>query len=145
VAIRHAATARQMFPGYSIRAVTNGVHVPTWTHPAFGRLFQGVAPDWGHDPDELAVADQLPDDAVWAAHAEAQRDLLAEVQRLARVAMRPDLPLIAFARRMAESRRTTMLVLPPCCSLIEDRLTGRAPGTLENPLFSTNSLDDVVF
>ena len=109
VAIRHAATARQMFPGYSIRAVTNGVHVPTWTHPAFGRLFQGVAPDWGHDPEELAVADQLPDDAVWAAHAEAKRDLLAEVQRLTRVAMRPDLPLIAFARRMTGYKRPDLL------------------------------------
>ena len=109
VAIRHAATARQMFPGYSIRAVTNGVHVPTWTHPAFGRLFQGVAPDWGHDPEELAVADQLPDDAVWAAHAEAKRDLLAEVQRLAGVAMRPDLPLIAFARRMTGYKRPDLL------------------------------------
>jgi starch phosphorylase len=109
VAIRHAETARQMFPGYSIRAVTNGVHVPTWTHPAFGRLFQGVAPDWGHDPEELAVADQLPDDAVWAAHAEAKRDLLAEVQRLARVAMRPDLPLIAFARRMTGYKRPDLL------------------------------------
>ena len=109
VALRHAETARQMFPGYSIRAVTNGVHVPTWTHPAFGRLFQGVAPDWGHDPEELAVADQLPDDAVWAAHAEAKRDLLAEVQRLARVAMRPDLPLIAFARRMTGYKRPDLL------------------------------------
>ena len=41
------------------------------------RLFQGVAPDWRHDPEVLARADQLPDDAVWAAHAEAKRDLLA--------------------------------------------------------------------
>ncbi|MBD0275976.1 MAG: alpha-glucan family phosphorylase, partial [Acetobacteraceae bacterium] len=32
VAARHAETARRMFPGYRIRAVTNGVHVPTWTH-----------------------------------------------------------------------------------------------------------------
>ena len=109
VAHRHAETARQMFPGYSIRAVTNGVHVPTWTHPAFGRLFQGVAPDWGHEPEVLAVADQLPDDAVWAAHAEAKRDLLAEVQRLTGVAMRPDLPLIAFARRMTGYKRPDLL------------------------------------
>ena len=109
VAIRHAETARQMFPGYSIRAVTNGVHVPTWTHPAFGRLFEVVAPDWGHDPEKLVVADQLADDDVWAAHAQAKRDLLAEVQRLTGIAMRPDLPVIAFARRMTGYKRPDLL------------------------------------
>jgi starch phosphorylase len=57
----------------------------------------------------LAVADQLPDDAVWAAHAEAKRDLLAEVQRLTGVAMRPDLLLIAFARRMTGYKRPELM------------------------------------
>src|SRR3546814_11407298 len=82
VAVRHAETASRMFPGYGIRAVTNGVHVPTWTHPAFVRLFQEIAPDWGHDPEELSGADQLSDDAVWTAHQEAKGDLLAEIQFL---------------------------------------------------------------
>lgn len=109
VATRHAQTARQMFPGYSIRAVTNGVHVPTWAHPAFARLFEAVAPDWGHDPEQLAAADQLPDDAVSTAHAEAKRDLLAEVQGLTGIAMAPDLPVIAFARRMTGYKRPDLL------------------------------------
>src|SRR3546814_9651856 len=76
-----------MFPGYSIRSVSNGVHVPSWTHPAFARLFQGVAPDWGHDPEKLAGADQLPDDAVWAAHSEAKRseEHTSELQSLMRI------------------------------------------------------------
>jgi starch phosphorylase len=109
VAVRHAETARRMFPGYSIRAVTNGVHVPTWAHPAFARLFQGVAPDWGHDPETLAGADRLPDDAVWAAHQEAKADLLAEVQRRVGTELRPDLPVIAFARRMTGYKRPDLL------------------------------------
>jgi starch phosphorylase len=109
VAGRHAETARHMFPGYGIRAITNGVHVPTWTHPAFGRLFQASAPDWGYDPDKLAGADQLADAVVWAAHAEAKRDLLAEIERQTGVAMRPDVPLIAFARRMTGYKRADLL------------------------------------
>lgn len=109
VAIRHAETARQMFPGYSIRAVTNGVHVPTWTHPAFARLFQGVAPNWGHDPQELAIADQLPDEAVWGAHMQAKDELLAAIRTLAGVEMQPDLPLIAFSRRMTGYKRPDLL------------------------------------
>ncbi|MGK7297258.1 MAG: alpha-glucan family phosphorylase [Candidatus Wenzhouxiangella sp. M2_3B_020] len=109
VALRHAETARRMFPGYGIRAVTNGVHAPTWTHPAFARLFQEIAPDWGHDPEKLSGADQLSDNAVWTAHQEAKGDLLAEVQRLTGVAMRPDVPVIAFARRMTGYKRPDLL------------------------------------
>jgi starch phosphorylase len=109
VAGRHAETTRHMFAGYSIRAITNGVHVPTWTHPAFGRLFQAQAPDWGHDPDKLDAADQLPDEAVWAAHAEAKGDLLAEIERRTGIRMRLDLPLIAFARRMTGYKRPDLL------------------------------------
>lgn len=109
VAMRHAETARRMFPGYGIRAVTNGVHVPTWTHPAFVRLFQEIAPDWGHDPEELSGADQLSDDAVWTAHQEAKGDLLAEIQFLTGLAMQPDVPLMAFARRMTGYKRPDLL------------------------------------
>jgi glycogen phosphorylase len=38
VARRHAETTEHMFPGYRIHAVTNGVHVGTWTHLAFAGL-----------------------------------------------------------------------------------------------------------
>jgi starch phosphorylase len=77
--------------------------------PAFGRLFQAQAPDWGHDPDKLDAADQLPDEAVWAAHAEAKGDLLAEIERRTGIRMRLDLPLIAFARRMTGYKRPDLL------------------------------------
>jgi glycogen phosphorylase len=109
VAVRHAETARQMFPGYTIRAVTNGVHVPTWTHPAMARLFEQIAPGWGHDPAQLAVADTLPDEALRAAHAEAKADLIAEIRSRTGVALQPDLPIIAFARRMTGYKRPDLI------------------------------------
>ncbi len=109
VAMRHAETARQMFSGYAIRSITNGVHVPTWTHAAFARLFQNVAPDWGHNPAQLSGADRLSDDAVWAAHQEAKSELLAEIEQLTETTMRPDIPLIAFARRMTDYKRPDLL------------------------------------
>src|SRR5690606_34501328 len=109
VAARHAETARRMFPGYSIRAVTNGVHAPTWTHPAFARLFDSVAPNWCHDPHELVAADQLSDAAVWSAHEEAKGALLSTVRALTGVQMAPDRPLIAFSRRMTGYKRPDLL------------------------------------
>lgn len=109
VAIRHAETARQMFPGYAIRSITNGVHPPTWVHPAFARLYQDMALDWGHDPEQLAGVDRLPDDAIWSAHETAKAELIAEVQRRTGVELRPDLPLIVFARRMTGYKRPDLI------------------------------------
>ncbi|WP_424138691.1 alpha-glucan family phosphorylase [Roseomonas chloroacetimidivorans] len=109
VAARHAETARGMFPGYHIHAVTNGVHVPTWTHPAFARLFQAVTLEWAHDPDVLSLMDRLPDAAVWEAHEQAKAELLAEVQRRCGTSLRHDWPVIVFSRRMTGYKRPDLL------------------------------------
>jgi starch phosphorylase len=109
VAVRHAETTRHLFPGYSIRAVTNGVHVPTWTHPAFATLFEKVAPNWGHGPQELLLADQLSDEAVWHAHAQAKAELLDAIRASSGVEMRPDVPLLAFSRRMTGYKRPDLI------------------------------------
>ena len=39
VAMRHGEVSRDMFPGYDISAITNGVHAVTWVAPPFARLF----------------------------------------------------------------------------------------------------------
>lgn len=109
VARRHAETTRQLFLGYRIKAVTNGVHAGTWTHPSFARLFQEIVPEWAHEPEALARADQLADDAVRAAHATAKAELLAEIARATGVAMKPELPLLGFARRMTGYKRPDLL------------------------------------
>jgi starch phosphorylase len=108
VADRHARTATKMFPGYKIRAITNGVHLPTWTHPAFIELFNRNFPAWAYEPELLVRADQLPDELVWQAHRQAKRDLLDHVARLGK-RLDPDLPLLGFARRMTAYKRPDLL------------------------------------
>ena len=109
VSARHAQTANEIFRGYHVRAVTNGVHPPTWVHPAFARLFQTAVPQWGHEPEVLEYADQIADGAVWNAHEEAKRALLAYVKETSRVELNPGIPLIGFARRMTGYKRPTLL------------------------------------
>ena len=109
VASRHAETASRMFPGYHIRAITNGVHVPTWAHPGFARLYQTMFPNWGHEPERLTRADQLDDEAVWEAHQGAKQELLATIAQTTDVAMDPSIPLIGFARRMTGYKRPDLL------------------------------------
>ena len=38
VAKKHGQVSQNMFPGYDIRSITNGVHTRTWTHPKFAAL-----------------------------------------------------------------------------------------------------------
>ena len=79
VARRHAQTTEQMFPGYRIRAVTNGVHVGRWAHDAFARLYDTHFPQWQHEPEILVRALQLPDDEIWRCHHAAKADLIERV------------------------------------------------------------------
>jgi starch phosphorylase len=109
VARRHAETTSRFFPGFHVRAITNGVHAPTWTHASFARLFEARAPQWRHEPEMLSFADQLADDQVWAAHEDAKRDLLELVKTTCGVALRVDLPLLGFARRMTGYKRPDLL------------------------------------
>ena len=39
VAMQHGKVSREMFPDYSIGAITNGVHAGTWTAPSFQTAF----------------------------------------------------------------------------------------------------------
>jgi starch phosphorylase len=109
VSRRHAQTTSRLFPGYAVRAITNGVHAPTWAHASWGALFQVNFPQWAHEPEVLERADQLPDDKIWEAHSHAKGDLLALVKEQTGVELDPDLPLIGFARRMTEYKRPGLL------------------------------------
>jgi len=109
VAHRHAETTRAMFPGYDIRAVTNGVHSETWAHPSFAALYEEHFPRWWHDPEMLVRADQLPDDEIWAAHQSAKSDLCRLVRETAGTAFDPEVPIIGFARRMTGYKRPHLL------------------------------------
>jgi starch phosphorylase len=122
VAKRHAQTARHMYPGYRVHAVTNGVHAGTWTHPSFARLFDAYLPQWQHEPEVLVRALQLSDDEVWKAHSDAKADLVTLVSTLSRSALDPAMPIIGFARRMTGYKRPHLLFEEI------DRLTAIASG-----------------
>jgi starch phosphorylase len=109
VAERHATTARSMFPGYDVRAITNGVHAGTWAHPAFSALYQAHYPQWVHEPEVLIRADHLSDDEVWQAHQTAKSGLCQLVSSTAGVEFRPDVPIIGFARRMTGYKRADLM------------------------------------
>ena len=109
VSERHARTTGRLFPGYRVRAITNGVHVGTWAHEAFARLFDSHFAHWQHEPEVLARAGQLDADEVWRCHLAAKSELIARVQQLTGVVLDAGRPIIGFARRMTGYKRPLLL------------------------------------
>ena len=109
VAQRHAETSRHLFPGYRVRAITNGVHPFAWTSASFATLYDHYSPSWCHEPELLVRADRAPDDAIWAAHVAAKNELIALVKEKSGVTLRSEVAILGFARRMTGYKRPDLL------------------------------------
>jgi glycogen phosphorylase len=109
VARRHAELSAQMFPGYQVRAITNGVHPFTWTADGFRELYDRYVPGWCHEPELLTRVDRIPDAAIAAAHAQAKQALIERVHALCGISLHPKVPILGFARRMTAYKRPELL------------------------------------
>ena len=110
VAKRHAEVSRQMFPGYHVHAITNGVHPFTWVADSFRALFNEYVPSWCHEPELLVRVDgSVPDEAVWHAHQLAKQTLIDAVRASTGVSLDATLPILGFARRMTAYKRPDLL------------------------------------
>lgn len=110
VAKRHAEVSRKMFPGYRVKAITNGVHPYTWTSPGFARLYDQHLPGWCHEPELLVRADCcIPDEAIVQAHREAKMNLLDHITSLTGKTFDAQQPILGFARRMTAYKRPDLL------------------------------------
>lgn len=109
VAKRHAETSRQIFPGYVVHAVTNGVHASTWTSVPFAKVYDQHVPGWCHEPELLTRADRIPGEVLWSAHQQSKRALIDEVRALTGVSLNADQPILGFARRMTAYKRADLM------------------------------------
>ena len=109
VGTRHAEVSRRSFPGYRIHAVANGVHPGTWACSSFAQLYEERLRGWRHEPELLNRIDQVPDELLWQAHRAAKQILIERVRQSTGVALDPELPILAFARRMAAYKRPDLL------------------------------------
>ena len=110
VAKQHGEVSRLMFNDYDIEAITNGVHAPTWTSPAFRELFDRHVPGWREDNFGLRSVLGLPVEEVWQAHQIAKQKLLETVQHRTGVKLDPEVFTVGFARRAAGYKRADLLL-----------------------------------
>jgi glycogen phosphorylase len=109
VALRHAETAQNMFPGHRVRAITNGAHVPTWMHGKIATVVEKHLPHWASEPVSLLRVDDINAESLWSAHQHIKGELIAEIRRLTGVDMKSDVALLGFARRMTGYKRPDLL------------------------------------
>jgi len=109
VAKRHAEISSRMFPGYQVRAITNGVHPYTWAAESFRELYDHYVPGWCYEPELLSHADVIPDAAVVNAHQRAKDSLCEAVSKLTNVTFDPKAVILGFARRMTAYKRPDLL------------------------------------
>jgi starch phosphorylase len=109
VAKRHQEASREMFPGYKIHAINNGVHSYTWTCESFKKLYDKYFPGWANEPDLLVRVDGIPNEEIWQAHREAKKVLVDYVNKVTNDDMDYDTLTLGFARRATEYKRANLL------------------------------------
>jgi starch phosphorylase len=109
VAHRHKEVSQEMFPGFPMSAVTNGVHAVTWTSGPMRELFDRFVPEWRRDNFFLRHACTIPLDEIREAHARTKRELIDEVVQRSGVQLDPKAFTIGFARRATPYKRADLL------------------------------------
>ena len=109
VAKRHRDISMEIFPGYEIHAITNGIHSYTWTCESFRRLYDKYLPGWANEPELLVRVGGIPDEEIWHAHMEAKKVLIDYVNKVTNIAMDYDTLTLGFARRATRYKRANLL------------------------------------
>jgi len=109
VAKKHGEVSKQLFPGYEIHAITNGVHSYTWTCNSFKQLYDKYIPSWANEPELLVRVENFPDNEVWEAHIQAKKDLFNHIKATTGIELSLDGLTIGFARRFTSYKRADLL------------------------------------
>lgn len=110
VAKSHAEVSSKMFPGYTVHAITNGVHPFTWAATGFSQLYDAHIPGWCNEPELLTRVECYISDAdISEAHRQAKDRLIKQVFELTGLSLDAKIPIIGFARRMTAYKRPDIL------------------------------------
>ncbi|MGC5221889.1 alpha-glucan family phosphorylase [Micromonospora sp. DT81.3] len=139
VSLLHGAVSRGMFgqlwPGIDteevpITSITNGVHAPTWVHPALKGVSERAFGDAHSDRHDWRDAARVSDEELWGVRSQMKNELVGEARRrVAASAMQasgrdtapawiedlldPTILTIGFARRVPTYKRLTLMLRDP--------------------------------
>ena len=113
VAMQHGRVSREMFPEYSVQAITNGVHAATWIQPSIQALLDEKVSSWRRDNLYLRFAIGIAPNEIQSRHLDAKRKLIDTVRERVGVTLHENIFTIGFARRAAAYKRADMLFSDP--------------------------------
>ena len=113
VAMQHGRVSREMFPEYSVQAITNGVHAATWIQPSLQAMLDEKVSSWRRDNLYLRFAIGISPSEIRSRHLDAKRKLIDTVRERVGVPLQEDIFTIGFARRAAAYKRADMLFADP--------------------------------
>lgn len=121
VSKKHKDVCQQMFPQYRFEAITNGVHVTSWTSEGMAELFDKRLDGWRSDPEKLSLATSISDQEILDAHMKGKKTLIDIIngnpeffpipfdELESTDKLDPDMLTITFARRMVPYKRPLLL------------------------------------
>jgi len=113
VSQRHTQVSREMFPGYDIQGITNGIHPATFTSASMGKIFDKYAPEWRLKPETLSEIEKATHEEIRAAHAINKKKLIDFTNQLTNAGMDNDYFTICFGRRITAYKRPALIMLNP--------------------------------
>jgi starch phosphorylase len=138
VSVLHGEVSRGMFghlwPGIDvdevpITSITNGVHAPTWVHPALKAVSERVWGDPHTDAHDWTDREAVTDAELWGVRQQMKGELVAEARRRVAASLHPggngvtpawvdelldpDVLTIGFARRVPTYKRLTLMLRDP--------------------------------
>jgi len=138
VSVLHGEVSRGMFgqlwPGVDtdevpITSITNGVHAPTWVHPAIKGVSERAFGDAHSATHDWTDRDVVSDGELWGVRAQMKNELVTEARRRVAAAARsngsgvapawiddmldPEVLTIGFARRVPTYKRLTLMLRDP--------------------------------
>jgi len=111
VAKAHGKVSRDMFPGYTVDSITNGVHSFTWVSGSLKKLFDEYIPEWFNDPYSLRYAISIPKDKIWKAHVKEKAKLIKFINSQDGNKFSEKVFTIGFARRATAYKRPDLVFM----------------------------------
>ncbi|MBD3363455.1 alpha-glucan family phosphorylase [Candidatus Dojkabacteria bacterium] len=108
VSLLHGKAAKKVWPDYPMKAITNGVHMPTWvSKPIQEQIEKHVSKDW-KDPSikiDWDKIDNIPNEVLWEIHKNQKRQMIERINSSLGTKLDTKKLTIIWTRRFAAYKR----------------------------------------
>ncbi|MCL4322741.1 MAG: alpha-glucan family phosphorylase [Deltaproteobacteria bacterium] len=113
VSRKHKFVSEQIFEGYRLKYVTNGIHHIKWASAHHKMLYTKYIKGWEDDPDLLRGVACIPDSEFAQAHILSKESLIEMVNSESDASFIPEDFTIAMAKRVTQYKRNNLILSNP--------------------------------